>query len=71
VLLTGIVMPRLRGTELARQVEGVHPGIQVIDMSGSAEGFPEAQIPPNAAFLQKPFRFASLAEQLKLVTHKS
>jgi two-component system cell cycle sensor histidine kinase/response regulator CckA len=71
VLLTDIVMPGLRGTELARQVEGIHPGIRVIYMSGYAEGLPEAQIPPNAAFLQKPFRFASLAEQLKLVTHKS
>jgi len=40
-------------------------------MSGCAEGLPEAQIPPNVAFLEKPFRFASLAEQLKLVTHKS
>jgi hypothetical protein len=40
-------------------------------MSGYAEGLPEAQIPPNAAFPEKPFRFASLAEQLKLVTRKS
>jgi len=40
-------------------------------MSGYAEGLPEAQIPPNAAFLEKPFRVASLAEQLKLVTHKT
>ncbi|HKI12182.1 MAG TPA: PAS domain S-box protein [Candidatus Acidoferrum sp.] len=71
VLLTDIVMPGLRGTELARQVAELHPGIQVIYMSGYAEGFPETQIPPEATFLQKPFRFATLLEQLKLIQRKS
>jgi PAS domain S-box-containing protein len=71
VLLTDIVMPGLRGTELARQVAELHPGIQVIYMSGYAEGFPETQIPAEATFLQKPFRFATLLEQLKLIQRKS
>jgi two-component system cell cycle sensor histidine kinase/response regulator CckA len=71
VLLTDIVMPGLRGTELARKVEELHPGVRTIYMSGYAQGLPEAQIPPGAAFLQKPFRFASLAEQLKLVARKA
>src|SRR5271169_3370483 len=31
---------------------------------------PKAQIPARAAFLRKPFRLVSLAEQLKLVTRK-
>lgn len=70
VLLTDIVMPGLRGTELARKVEELHPGIQVIYMSGYAQSLPQAQIPEGAPFLQKPFRFASLAEELKLVTRK-
>ena len=70
VLLTDVVMPGLRGTELARQVEAMHPEIHVIYMSGYAQSFSEAQIPAGAAFLQKPFRFAALAEQLKLVTRK-
>ena len=71
VLMTDIVMPGLRGTDLARQVAELHPGVQVIYMSGYAEGFPEAQIPADATFLQKPFRFASLLEQLKLIQRKS
>jgi PAS domain S-box-containing protein len=71
VLLTDIVMPGLRGTELARQLAELHPGIQVIYMSGYAEGFPETQIPEGATFLQKPFRFATLLEQLKLIQRKS
>jgi two-component system cell cycle sensor histidine kinase/response regulator CckA len=63
-------MPGLRGTELAKQVAEIRPDIRVIYISGYAQNLPEAQIPPDAAFLQKPFRFASLAEQLKLVTRK-
>jgi two-component system, cell cycle sensor histidine kinase and response regulator CckA len=70
VLLTDIVMPELRGTDLARQVAELYPEIQVIYMSGYAAGFPETQIPLDATFLQKPFRFATLLEQLKLVQRK-
>jgi hypothetical protein len=40
-------------------------------MSGYAEGLPEMQLPPNSAFLQKPFRFATLLEPLKLVQRKA
>lgn len=70
VLLTDIVMPELRGTDLARQVAELYPEIQVIYMSGYAAGFPETQIPSDATFLQKPFRFATLLEQLKLIQRK-
>lgn len=70
VLLTDIVMPGLCGPDLAKQVNELRPGIHVIYMSGYAEGLPEAQIPPGANFLQKPFRFSSLGEQLKLMPRK-
>jgi len=42
-----------------------------IYLSGHAEGLPEAQLPLNSAFLQKPFRFATLLEQLKLVRRRA
>ena len=71
VLLTDIVMPGLRGTELARRVAKAHPEVQVIYMSGYAEGFQESPLPENSIFLQKPFRFATLLEQLKLVRRRS
>jgi two-component system, cell cycle sensor histidine kinase and response regulator CckA len=71
ILLTDVVMPGLRGTELARRVTEIHPEIQVVYMSGYAEGFPETERSPNSAVLQKPFRFATLLEQLKLVRHKA
>lgn len=71
VLLTDIVMPGLRGPELARRVFKVHPEVQVIYMSGYAEGFSDAQLRVNSTFLQKPFRFATLLDQLKLVRRKA
>jgi two-component system, cell cycle sensor histidine kinase and response regulator CckA len=71
VLLTDVVMPAMRGPELARRVAQAHPEAQVIYMSGYAEGFEDAQLPANSVFLQKPFRFATLLEQLKLVRRKS
>jgi PAS domain S-box-containing protein len=71
VLLTDIVMPVMRGPELARRVTEIQPDIRVIYMSGYAEGLPETELPPNSAFLQKPFRFATLLEQLKLVRRRA
>ncbi len=69
-LVTDIVMPGLRGPELAHRVTKMHPDIQVVYMSGYAEGLPEAHLPPNSIFLQKPFRFATLLEQLKLIRRR-
>jgi hypothetical protein len=40
-------------------------------MSGFAEGFSDAQLTGNSVFLQKPFRFATLLEQLKLVRRRA
>jgi two-component system, cell cycle sensor histidine kinase and response regulator CckA len=71
ILLTDIVMPVLRGPELARCVTKIHPHIRVVYMSGYAEGFPDSELPINSVFLQKPFRFATLLEQLKLVRRRA
>jgi CheY-like chemotaxis protein len=38
ILLTDVVMPELRGSELARQVQDLHPNIHVMYTSGYAEG---------------------------------
>ena len=71
ILLTDIEMPGLRGPELARRIQNIRSDVKVIFMSGYAEGLPEAELPPNSAFLQKPFRFATLLEQLKLIRRKA
>jgi two-component system cell cycle sensor histidine kinase/response regulator CckA len=64
-------MPVMRGPELARRITKIRPHIRVIYMSGYAEGLPETELPPNSTFLQKPFRFATLLEQLKLVRRRA
>jgi YesN/AraC family two-component response regulator len=70
VLLTDIVMPGLRGNELAQPVMEGHPEVQVICTSGYSEGSQDANLPENSVFLQKPFHFATLLEQLKLVRRR-
>jgi DNA-binding NtrC family response regulator len=70
VLLTDVVIPGLRGTELANEVQKLHEETHVIYISGNAQNLRYAQIPSGAALLQKPFRLATLAEQLKLVPRK-
>ena len=69
-LLTDVLMPGLRGPELARQVAELHPGIHLVYMSGFASGFLDSPIPADTGFLQRPFRLATLGEQLKLVPRK-
>jgi FixJ family two-component response regulator len=69
--VTDVVMPEIRGAELARRVEELHPNIHVIYMSGYAEGGMDRAIPREAAFLEKPFRFATLTEQLRLLLRRA
>ena len=73
VLLTDVVMPRMRGTELAQRLKNLQPQIKVIYVSGyldyqqSANEFVE-----GALFIQKPFTRTTLvtrmAEALKEVS---
>ena len=65
VLLTDVVMPGLRGTELAQQVQKLCPDVRVIYISGYAQGLPEAQTPKGAAFLQKPFTLQNLSRKVR------
>jgi hypothetical protein len=58
-------MPEIRGPELARLLQELHP------KSGYAEGGMDQAIPPEAAFLQEPFRFATLTEQLRLLLRRA
>jgi len=71
VVLTDIVMPQLRGPEVARRLSQLRPGIKVIFMSGYTEGElgPEAQDEwaSRAALLQKPFELDLLAVRIREV----
>jgi hypothetical protein len=52
-------------------VQELHAKIHVIYLPGYAEGGLHQERPREAALLQKPFRFVTLTEQLKLVPRKA
>jgi signal transduction histidine kinase/ActR/RegA family two-component response regulator len=61
-LLTDVVMPRMRGTELAARLNLLIPDLKVILMSGYLEQFEPDQEAPTGErlFLEKPFTRESL-----------
>jgi two-component system, cell cycle sensor histidine kinase and response regulator CckA len=68
-VITDLVMPRMNGTELGARLRHLYPAVPVIYMSGYA---PEAHrargmVPPDARFIQKPVRIASLTDELLFV----
>jgi CheY-like chemotaxis protein len=71
VLLTDIVMPHVRGSEVARRLSATRPGMKVIFMSGYTEGefgaAPDEDCGPGTMLLQKPFELDALAGKLREV----
>src|SRR5262249_32856178 len=54
ILVTDVVMPRLRGPELAKRLRHLLPNLKVVYMSGYTEEFSEApNLLQGAYFLQK------------------
>ncbi len=70
VLVTDVIMPQLRGFELARRVGQLHSDLSVVFMSGYSE---EALVEngllsePNVSFIQKPFDPETLVATLRQV----
>jgi CheY-like chemotaxis protein len=69
LVLTDIVMPRLRGPELVKRLSALRPGIKVIFMSGytDQEVFEREILGPQKAYLQKPLTPKSLTEKVREV----
>ena len=71
VLLTDVVMPHLRGSEVARRLSPSRPDMRVIFMSGYTEGefgaVPVEDHGPETTILQKPFELDSLALKIREV----
>ena len=67
VLVTDIVMPQLRGTELASLINKSHPGAVVIFISGySEEALVESGLlGQNETLIQKPFDPETLAVKIR------
>lgn len=65
VLVTDVVMPRMRGTELARKLKRFHPELKIVYMSGYLEHNSQTDgYQAGSAFLQKPFSRESLLHKV-------
>ena len=62
LLLTDVVMPLMKGTELAARVQAISPTTKVLLMSG----YQTADIAPSGrAFMAKPFDLDTLAKRVR------
>jgi CheY-like chemotaxis protein len=65
LLLTDVVMPKMRGTELAQKLKASFPSLRVVYMSGYLEQDPcSGEILEKAIVLQKPFSRDTLIRQI-------
>ncbi|HLW55163.1 MAG TPA: ATP-binding protein [Candidatus Angelobacter sp.] len=69
LVLTDVVLPKLSGREVARQVRALRPEVRVIYMSGYApsELFDRGVIEPGSSFLQKPCSIVEIARKVREV----
>jgi two-component system cell cycle sensor histidine kinase/response regulator CckA len=55
LLITDLVMPRISGVKLGRAFKEIWPGVNVLYVSGSPRETVGGELPPDCAFLPKPF----------------
>ena len=71
IVLTDVVMPHIRGSEVARRLAQSRPDIKIIFMSGYTEGQVSSRdgggLDANTTILQKPFELEFLATKLREV----
>jgi signal transduction histidine kinase len=66
LLLSDIVMPQMTGRDLADRLAVVRPGLRILFMSGYAAGaVPSHEVPPGAAYIEKPFSADALAGAIR------
>jgi signal transduction histidine kinase len=69
-LVTDVVMPRMRGTELALRLKRGHPDIKIVYMSGYLEHSSDEVFVENAGQLQKPFSRETFLQKLNAVANQ-
>jgi PAS domain S-box-containing protein len=68
LLITDIVLPKMRGTELAQRLTPMYPHMKVLYMSGYAE---DAVLDNSAHFIPKPFKRDVLVRKVREVLDNS
>jgi signal transduction histidine kinase len=70
ILVTDVVMPRMRGTELALRLKRAYPAVKVVYMSGYLEPSSDDVFIANGERLQKPFSRESLLQKLNAAANQ-
>jgi CheY-like chemotaxis protein len=68
MLLADVVMPGMRGDDLARRAVAMRPGLPVLFMSGYSDDAPPTDLGPTTgrvAFIDKPFDAGALLERMR------
>jgi two-component system cell cycle sensor histidine kinase/response regulator CckA len=68
LLLADVVMPGMRGDDLARRAIAMRPGLHVLFMSGYSDQAPPKDLGPTAgstSFIDKPFDAGTLLERVR------
>jgi CheY-like chemotaxis protein len=68
LLLADVVMPGMRGDDLARRAVAMRPGLNVLFMSGYSDRAPPSDLGPTSgmtSFIHKPFDAGRLLERVR------
>jgi hypothetical protein len=71
LLMTDVLLPDCRGTDLAARVVAARPEVRVLYLSGYTDEVVAEEVGAGAAFLQKPFTIVALREKLREVLGSS
>ncbi|GIV05625.1 MAG: hypothetical protein KatS3mg016_1200 [Fimbriimonadales bacterium] len=69
LLITDVILPEMRGAELARALSVMHPEMKVLFISGYTENtiIEQGELKPGVEFLAKPFTMAQLSAKVKQI----
>src|SRR5207302_9672512 len=69
LVVTGVMMPSMRGPEVAAAVKSLRPGIEVLFISGYSHGttLPADLVADPLAFSAKPFKPSQLGDRVRTI----